>query len=149
MSLQSLDVSLLVSSGTLGLPVRLRLALRGAGILGMGAGGSLADEKGIRAFPLEEADLRRLCGLAEATGILERDPRVEAVVDTSDGTVRALLDIAHEKGARRIQLDLMSSGYEGPDAAALQDFCAALLACAGVRDEGLWRDLADRPGPSA
>lgn len=148
MSLRSLSVSLLVSSGPLGLPVHLRVALRGAGIAGLTAGGSIADEDGIRAFLLEDADLRRLCRLAEDMGILERDPRVEAVVDTSDSAVAVLLDLAHEKGARRIELGLMSSGYEGPDAAAMKAFFAALLGLAGLRDPGLWRDLADLPGPA-
>lgn len=73
---------------------------------------------------------------------------MEAVVDTSDSAVAVLLDLAHEKGVRRIELGLLSSGYEGPDAAALRAFFAALLALAGVRDPGVWRPLADRDGPS-
>jgi hypothetical protein len=146
-SLRSLSVSLLLSSGPLGRPDRLRLALRCAGVEGLTAGGSVADDKGIRPFALSDDDLRLLCRLAEETGVLARDPCVKAVVDTSDHASRILLHIAHEEGSRLVDLGLMSSGYEGADAPALQRFCARLLACAGLRDEGHWLPLTGRPGP--
>jgi hypothetical protein len=145
MPLHSLTVSLMLSTGPIGRPGRLRLALRVAGAVGFPAGGSVvADGAAPRDVDFTDAEFRGLLRLAEDVGILERDPRVEAVADTSDTSNALLIRLAHEAGARAVELPMMCSGYDGPDAAALRRVCAALLAKAEVRDDVLWFYLAGR-----
>ena len=138
MGLHSLAVSLMLSTGPMGRPGRLRLALRLAGLAGRAAGGSVAaPDGGVRDVDLTDAEFRELLRLAEEAGLPGRDPRVEAVVDTSDTSNVLLLRLAHEKGAHVLDLPMMASGYDGPDAPALRRFCGALLSMAGVRDGGV------------
>jgi hypothetical protein len=144
--LLSLDVALLHVSGFLVQQRSLNLALRAGCVLfdnGAKGSGTVAEPKrGFVEFALADGDCRELCRAAEEAGLAERPPRVKEVADTSDRFAQVLLVVTHEKGSHTLQLNLMCSGYEGPDAPALQRFFALLLKCAGVRDGSILADLA-------
>lgn len=145
MSLRSVDVALTVVDGDFGGRRSLTLALNAACLLfdpGPRGRGTVADPKrGFVEFPLAEADCLELCRAAGEAGFEERLPDVREVADTSDRCLRATLVVSHEKGTRTLVLNLMHSGYEGPDAPALRRFFSLLLRAAGVADEQLLRDL--------
>jgi hypothetical protein len=144
-SLRSLDVALVHVEGGLTGRRSMRLALHASCLLldaGPRGSGSVSEpDRGIAAFALSEADCRALCAAAEEAGLEDRVPRVSEVADTSDRFARVTLVASHEKGSRTLQLDLMHSSYEGPDAAALGRFFGILLRAAGVRDEAVRADL--------
>jgi hypothetical protein len=83
-------------------------------------------------FVRGDAEFSVLCDLAVNAGFAERVPLVDAVVDTGDYARLVVLHVAHEGGSRTLELSLMSSGFEGPDADALHRFLAALFDCAGT-----------------
>ncbi len=141
-----LDVALLHVSGFLMQHRTLNLALRAGCVLfdnGAKGSGTVAEPKrGFVEFALGDLECRELCRAAEEAGLAERVPRVEVVADTSDRFAHVLLVVSHEKGSHTLQLNLMCSGYEGPDAPALQRFFALLFKAAGVRDGSILADLA-------
>jgi hypothetical protein len=141
---KSLSLSLAVAKGPIGSGGRLELALRLAGIPGKPATGTVAEPSGgFREFALGDSEFKQLCRVVGELEIATREPRVRAVVDTSDGWTEVLLHLAHEAGERTILLRLFVSGFEGEDAVRLHRLFSLLLASAGVRDEGLRVQLTD------
>ena len=146
--LLSLDITLSHAGGFLMQPRSLNLALRAGCVLfddGAKGSGTVAEPKrGFVEFALGDRDCRELCRAAEVAGLAERPPRVKEIADTSDRCAQVVLVVSHEKGTHTLALNLMCSGYEGPDAPALKRFFALLLKAAGVRDENVLGDLTDQ-----
>ena len=146
--LLSLDITLSHVSGFLMQQRSLNLALRAGCVLfdnGAKGSGTVAEPgRGFVDFALGDLDCRELCRAAEEAGLAERAPRVKEIVDTSDRCAQVVLVVSHEKGTRTLSLNLMCSGYEGPDAPALKRFFALLLDAAGVRNESVLGDLTDQ-----
>ena len=145
MSLQSFSLTLTHRSGPVGRRPRLTLALTVDGVVGLPqfeCGGSVAiGPRALSEFKLSPEQFQRLGAALEATGIETRVPKVDGRIDTSDTAARLLLHVALDKGSRTLDVDLLSSGYEGPDAPALRKFLGLLLDAAGVTDAGIRRDL--------
>jgi hypothetical protein len=144
-SLRSLTLTLTHASGPIGRRPVLNLTLTFSGAEGLPqfeAGLSVLDARGARQVPLRQEQFDALVRALEATGIEQRVPKVDGKIDTSDSSARLLMHVAHEKGSRLLDVDLLSSGYEGPDAPALQKFLGLLLDAAGVRDASIRHDLA-------
>jgi len=97
-----------------------------------------------RGFTVTHEQFQELGRAAQEAGLLERVPTVEQVVDTSDSFAWLLLHLAHEKGAQTLSLHLLSSGYQGPDATALQRFFEVLLSLATIEDRSVLHALAGR-----
>jgi hypothetical protein len=91
-----------------------------------------------------EADVRSLIGALKAAGFPARLPAVSGNVDTSEVWSRNLLEVDDNGKVQRLVLDLMATGYDGPDRAAVQALFARLFTIAGVRSAALWNDLAGR-----
>lgn len=143
--LLSLNVVLIHTDGELMKRHTMNLALHASCILfvdGARGYGTVAEpERGFVDFELGDRDSRDLCRAAEEAGFADRAPQVQEVADTSDRSAFVSLQVSHEKGSRDLMLNLMCSGYEGPDAPALKRFLALLLKHAGVRDESILGDL--------
>jgi hypothetical protein len=92
--------------------------------------------------PAEEA-VRSLLALADAAGLTSRKCRVTARVDTSDLWSVNLLRIDLDGKTTTLDLQLMATGFEGPDAVAVRDFFKRLLDLAGILDESTRRDLTE------
>lgn len=71
----------------------------------------------------------------------EAKPRVEGVFDTSDVWEHVVLRVALNDDTDTLELSLCASGFEGEDAGALRAAFGALLAAAGVLEEGDWFNL--------
>ena len=147
MSLHSLTVSLTHASGPIGRVAghNLSIFLSALRLEAVKAAGSVS----LRGRPTTEfsptpEQIEALCRAAEEAGFADRVPVVEEVIDTSDRWAWVLLHVAHDRGARTLELHLLSSGYEGADAPALRRFFDLLLSVAGVADEAVRRDLAER-----
>jgi hypothetical protein len=144
-SLRSLTLTLTHASGPIGRRPVLNLSITLGGVEGLPqfeAGLSVLDARGARQVPLREEPFGALVRALEATGIEQRVPKVDGKIDTSDSSARLLMHVAHEKGSRLLDVDLLSSGYEGPDAPALRKFLGLLLDAAGVSDPSIRNDLA-------
>lgn len=144
MSIRSLTVSLTHVSGPIGRPPRQNLSLFLSGFLmdDLHASGSVTLQSGtMTEFPVGPMDFEGLCRTAEAAGLIERVPNVTEVQDTSNRWSLVLLHVAHEKGSHNLSLSLLSSGFRGPDAPALQKFFDRLLTIAGVKDDVIRHDL--------
>jgi hypothetical protein len=136
-----LTVSLTHADGPLGHPPRLKLSLYLSGLRlndGVQARGTRA---GSQEFPVTAAQFEELCRTAEATGFPIRLPEVEGKNDTSDRWAQVLLFLSLDGAAQTLDLSLLSSGFEGPDAPALRRFFSVLLSVAGVQDESIRFDL--------
>lgn len=103
-----------------------------------------AEEARLRRPNPSEADVRGLIAALNAAGFPARVPAVSGNVDTSDVWSRNVLDVDDNGKLQRFVLDLMATGYDGPDRAAVQGLFASLFAIAGVRSPDVWRDLAGR-----
>lgn len=145
MSLRSFSLTLTHRGGPVGKRPRLLLALTLEGVVGLPGfecGGSVAvGDRALSEFKLGAEPFQRLCAALEQTGIESRVPKVDGKIDTSDRAARLLLHVATEKGSRTLDVDLLSSGYEGPDAPALQKVMGLLLDAAGVKDPSIRFDL--------
>jgi hypothetical protein len=148
--LRSLTVSLVHAAGPFLRP-RLELAIHVSGMIfdaGAKGQGSVAERKaGFADFDLGDREFRDLCRAAEEAGFPDRIPQVEAVVDTSLRAAIVTLQVSHEKGMQSLRLPLMSSGFKGADAPALQRFFSILLTKAGIRDASILFDLTGDPEP--
>lgn len=145
MSLQSLSLTLSLRAGPIGRQPRLIFALTLDGMIGLPqveCGGTVAvADRGFSDFKLTQDQFLRLCGALEETGIETRVPKVDGKMDTSDSSARILMHAALEKGSRTLDVDLLSSSYEGPDAPALRKFMGLLLDAADVTDLSIRHDL--------
>ena len=143
-----LTISLTCADGPMFQPARQRLSLYFSGMLVKeelkGSGSVTERGRTPRDFSVRREQFQELGRAAGEAGLLGRLPEVEQVVDTSDRFAWVLLHVAHEKGARTLTLDLLSSGYRGPDAPALQRFFGVLLSLAAVVDGSILHDLAGR-----
>jgi hypothetical protein len=74
-----------------------------------------------------------LAGL-EAVGLPGSTPDAEGVVDTSDGWHRVVFWVWTKGGARCLNIDMHSSGFEGRDAEALRELFRRLFALAGFSE---------------
>jgi hypothetical protein len=74
---------------------------------------------------------REVLAAVTALGLPGRAPDVEGVVDTSDGWTRVVFWVRTEGGARCVDIDMHSSGFEGRDADALRGLFRRLFALAG------------------
>lgn len=148
MSPAVLTISLTCADGPLFQPARQRVSLFASGMLlknELKWSGSVTErDRPTRDFSATRGQFQELGRAAEEAGLLERVPTVEQVVDTSDSFAWVLLHVAHEKGAQTLSLHLMSSGYRGPDAPALQRFFEVLLSLATVEDRSVLHALAGR-----
>lgn len=145
MSLHSLTISLTHASGAIGRVAAHNLSIFVSALKldGLRTSGSVSLRgQQTRSFSLDAAQFDDLCRAAEE--LTSRTPDVKEVVDTSESWAWVLLHVAHERGERTLKLSLFSSGFDGPDAATLHRFFDVLLAAAGVRDDGVRRDLVDR-----
>jgi len=144
----ALTISLTTAAGPMLQPARQQLSLLASGLLlknDLKWSGSVTErDRATRDFAATREQFQELGRAAEEAGLLERVPMVEPVVDTSDSFAWVLLHVAHEKGAQTLTLHLMSSGYRGPDAPALQRFFGVLLSLANVVDGSVLHDLAGR-----
>ncbi|MBV8880952.1 MAG: hypothetical protein JO332_13360 [Planctomycetaceae bacterium] len=147
MSFTSLTVSLTHASGPIGRVAahNLSIFLSALRLEGVHASGSAA----LRGRPTTEftstpRQLEELCLAAEAAGFEDRLPAVEAVEDTSDHWAWVLLHVSDDRCSRTLELNLLSSGFRGPDAPALRLFFDVLLSMAGVTDDSIRHDLTER-----
>ena len=86
----------------------------------------------LRDVELPVAVLDELATLLADAGGPARAPRVNGRVDTSDGWCELRLALTvNDQPTVHVAIDAMSSGYEGPDAAALRALCARLVALVG------------------
>jgi hypothetical protein len=142
---RSLAVTLVVSSGPIGGPPRMDMALTLAGVRfadRLRASGTVVERgSDFVDFVPGDAEFSVLCDLAVKAGFAERTPLVDAVVDTGDYARLLVLHVSHEGGGCTLELSLMSSGFAGPDADALRRFLAALFDCAGTSGGMERRDL--------
>lgn len=75
-----------------------------------------------------------LGGLIRATGLPDREPRVKGRIDTSDRWNELRLTLTwNERAPVQCVVQAMSSGFEGPDAAALDALLTALSGLVGLR----------------
>lgn len=86
--------------------------------------------------------IMRIQSCQEALEFPPRIPDVKARVDTSDSWWEVLLRMRRDARIGELELSLMASGYEGPDAARLEELFDAVLAAAGVSDRCLGHVLA-------
>ena len=94
----------------------------------------------VRQLAPSEEVLREFVGVAAAL----KNPKIEARVDTSDCMSNNFLRIDLNGKQCIIDLPLMLTGFDGPDAPAVRRFFAKLLEIAGIKDDRAWRDLTDR-----
>ncbi len=134
-------VSLTHADGPLGSPPRLRLSLYLSGLRlndGVQARGTRA---GSQEFSMTAAQFEELGRTAKAAGFPDRLPVVEGKNDTSDRWAQVLLVVSIDGKSQTLDLSLLSSGFEGPDAPALRRFFSVLLSVAGIQDESVRFDL--------
>lgn len=145
--IQSLLVTVVHSHGDFGKPQYMTFALHFSCILwptGAKGNGTVAEaERGFAEFELGDAECRALCRAAEAAGFGERVPNVQGIADTSDRGAHVSIMVSTELGTRFLLLNLMCSGYGGPDAAALRRFFLLLLRPTPLRHESILHDLTD------
>jgi len=143
-----LTISLTCADGPVFQPARQRLSVFVSGLLlrnELRFAGGVAERGGsMREFSATREQFETLGRAAADAGLMERVPRVEPVVDTSDHVTWVLLHVAHEKGTQTLTLDLLSSGYQGPDAPVLRRWFAVLLSLAAVEDDAVLHTLTGR-----
>jgi hypothetical protein len=143
-----LTISLTYADGPMFQPARQRLSLFASGMLLKDelkfAGGVTERDRPTREFSATREQFQDLGRATVEAGLTERVPNVEQVVDTSDRFAWILLHVAHDRGTQTLTLGLMSSGYQGPDAAALQRFFDVLLSLANVEDGSILHTLVGR-----
>ncbi len=147
MSLDGFSLTLTHRRGPVGKRPRLVLVLTLEGVLGfpqIDCGGNVAvGIGGIAEFRVTGDQFGLLCQALEKTGVETRVPKVDGKMDTSDTAARLIMHVAFFRVSRTLDVDLLSSGYEGPDAPALQKFLGLVLDAAGVNDPSIRFDLAD------
>ncbi len=86
----------------------------------------------LRDVDLPVAVLDELGALLRAAGVPARAPRLKGRIDTSDVWTELRLAVTwNDQTTLHVAVDAMSSGYDGPDAAALRALCARLVALVG------------------
>ena len=123
MSARQLTVSLTHADGPVGRPPRLKLSLYLSGLRlndGVQARGTRA---GFPEFSATAAQFGELVRTAEAAGFPGRLPKVDGKNDTSDRWAQVLLYLSIDGKSQTLDLSLLSSGFEGPDAPALNQPC--------------------------
>ena len=90
----------------------------------------------------DEVAVGRILSCQEALGFPPKTPDVKERVDTSDSWWEVLLRIRRDAQMGELDLSLMASGYEGPDAARLEELFDAVLVAAGISEPCLGHALA-------
>jgi hypothetical protein len=83
----------------------------------------------IRATTIDQ--VQHVLAALEALGLPGRAPNVKGVVDTSEGWERLVFWVQVKGESRTVNLDVHSSGFDGPDAEPLRTLFRRLFALAG------------------
>jgi hypothetical protein len=77
------------------------------------------------------ADARQLANALVEVGLPDRPPRIEGVVDTSDGWSVLNVRVCVGEQVRAFRLAAQSSGFEGPDSVRMQAIFRSVFRLAG------------------